>query len=128
MLATEVLKEEHKAIKVMLDVLEEICNRLEAGGMIEHKHLEQVLEFIRTFADKCHQGKEKDLLFPAMEEAGVPRKGGPIGVMLEEHEIGRDYVSKFAHGIEKYKKGNKEAVKKNLGKCKKLYLTFKELY
>jgi len=111
MLATEVLKEEHKAIKLMLDVLEEICNRLESGEKIDYKHLEQVLDSIRTFADKCHHGKEEDLLFPAMEEAGVPREGGPIGVMLEEHEMGRKYVGKIVQGVLKYKEGDQEAIR-----------------
>jgi hemerythrin-like domain-containing protein len=27
-----------------------------------------------------------------MERAGIPREGGPIGVMLYEHELGRKYI------------------------------------
>jgi len=95
----------------MLDVLEEICNRLEYGEKIDYKHLEQALDFIRTFADKCHHGKEENLLFPAMEEAGVPREGGPIGVMLEEYEMGRKYVVKIVQGVLKYKEGDQEAIR-----------------
>jgi hemerythrin-like domain-containing protein len=32
--------------------------------------------FINGFADKRHHAKEEDLLFPAMEKAGIPRTGG----------------------------------------------------
>ncbi len=92
MKATEQLKEEHKIIKVMLEILEAICRKLEKGEDVPKEHLEGVVEFIKVFADKCHHGKEEDLLFPAMEEAGIPKEGGPIGVMLEEHNMGRDYV------------------------------------
>ncbi len=102
---TEILKEEHVAIKSMLDVLERICDKLEAGEGVEPGHLEQVVEFIREFADKCHHGKEEDLLFPAMAEAGIPVEGGPIGVMLAEHETGRNYVKGMREGIEEYKEG-----------------------
>lgn len=110
MLATEVLKTEHKAIKVMLDVLEAICNQLEKGEEVDPSHLEGVLDFLKTFADKCHHGKEENVLFPALEQAGVPREGGPIGVMLHEHSNGREYIEALAQGIEDYKKGNQNAV------------------
>ena len=70
---------------------------------------QKVLDFIKTFADKCHHGKEENLLFPAMEEAGIPKDGGPIGVMLEEHDIGRNFVKGLAEAIARYKKGERDA-------------------
>ena len=51
--------------------------------------LDDAMDFIKTFADSCHHAKEEDLLFPAMGEAGFPSRGGPVGVMLMEHEQGR---------------------------------------
>ena len=48
--------------------------------------------FLKEFADKCHHGKEEGLLFPAMVAAGIPDKGGPIGVMLAEHTQGRQFI------------------------------------
>ncbi len=109
MIATEQLMEEHKAIKLMLSIIEEICKRLESGAKVDSDHLEKIVDFIRTFADKCHHSKEEDLLFPAMEEAGIPREGGPIGVMLTEHDYGREYVRGMAQAIDKYKSGDNEA-------------------
>ena len=96
---TEQLKEEHKAIKLMLKVLEAMCRRLENKENIPKEHFEKVLEFIKVFADKCHHGKEEDLLFPAMEKAGIPREGGPINVMLTEHNMGRDYVKGMSESV-----------------------------
>src|SRR4030065_429878 len=46
-------------------------------------------DFIKGFADGCHHKKEEGVLFPAMQAAGVPSEGGPISVMLAEHEQGR---------------------------------------
>ncbi len=79
MTPTEQLKEEHQGIQLMLSILEKVCQRLESGGKVETGHLEKVLEFIQVFADKCHHGKEEDLLFPEMEKAGIPKEQGPIG-------------------------------------------------
>lgn len=109
MISTEQLMEEHKGIKLMLIILEEFCKKLESGEKVDQDHLDQIIDFIRIFADKCHHGKEEDLLFPAMEKAGVPKEGGPIGVMLMEHDYGREYVKGMSQAIGKYKSGDTEA-------------------
>jgi len=109
MTPTEQLKEEHQAIKLMLSILEGMSQKLEAGQAVSTEHLEQSLEFIRLFADKCHHGKEEDVLFPAMEAAGIHKEGGPIGVMLAEHDAGRGYVQGLAEAIARYKAGDRQA-------------------
>ena len=105
---TEQLKEEHEAIKLMLRISEKVCEKLESGEEVDPEHLEQIVEFIKVFADKCHHGKEEDLLFTAMEEAGIPKKGGPIGVMLTEHDMGRGYVKGMSEAVAKYKAGDRK--------------------
>ncbi|MCM8763778.1 MAG: hemerythrin domain-containing protein [Candidatus Omnitrophica bacterium] len=96
---TEQLQEEHKAIKLMLKILEAICKRLENKEDIPEENFEKIIEFLKIFVDRCHHGKEEDLLFPAMEEAGIPVEDGPIGVMLTEHNIGRDYVKGMSEAV-----------------------------
>jgi hemerythrin-like domain-containing protein len=93
----------------MIRVLEKISDRLEAGDRVDLGHLEKAVDFIKVFADKCHHGKEEDLLFPAMEKAGIPRTGGPLGVMLHEHVAGRGFVKALAEAIADIKKGDKAA-------------------
>ena len=92
MKATNDLRDEHGGIKVMLDILGKVCDRLEAGRPVARKHLEEILEFLTVFVDKCHHAKEEDHLFPAMEKAGIPNERGPIGMMLHEHRAGRDFI------------------------------------
>jgi len=77
---------------------------------VEGNHLERIVEFFRVFADKCHHGKEEDLLFPAMEKAGVPKEGGPIGVMLAEHQQGRGFIKCMAEALDRQKKGDPKAL------------------
>lgn len=103
------LMEEHRVIERVVDVLEEITNRLNRGMDIDVNDARQVLDFIRIFADKCHHGKEEGVLFPLMEEKGIPREGGPIGVMLEEHEIGRNAVRGMLEAIESIERGDEAA-------------------
>lgn len=109
---TEDLVDEHKAIKIMLSIMDNISNRLEAGKHVNPQHLEKILEFLRIFADKCHHGKEEDLLFPVLVEAGIPRESAPIAVMLNEHKIGRDYIKNMADNFVKYKRGDSSSSSK----------------
>jgi len=101
MKSTDVLKEEHEVIRKMLQILSNVCEKLEKKENVEIEDLKLIIEFIRNFADKCHHGKEEDRLFPMMEEFGVPKEGAPIGVMLQEHELGRSYVINMAASLEK---------------------------
>lgn len=108
MRSTEELKKEHEAIKLMLQILEKVSQKLESGDEIYPDHLVQILRFTREFADHCHHAKEEDLLFPAMIEAGVPKEGGPIAVMLTEHDEGRSYVREMKVAAEKYRAGDRD--------------------
>ena len=87
--ATELLSEEHRVIERVLAVVEKLAAAPVEGRLDSWK---QALDFIRHFADGCHHLKEEKVLFPAMEEHGIPSDGGPIGMMLMEHEEGRGYV------------------------------------
>lgn len=111
MVATEALKKDHRLIEKMLDILQKVAKKLDQGGDVPAKSLVNASGFIKTFADNYHHGKEEELLFKAMEERGFPREGGPIGVMLIEHDEGRGYTRALAEAIEKYASGDNNAKK-----------------
>jgi len=111
MVATEALKKDHRLIEKMLDILQKTAKKLDQGGDAPAEALKNVSVFIKTFADNYHHGKEEELLFKAMEEKGFPREGGPIGVMLIEHDEGRGYSHALAESIEKYSAGDNSAKK-----------------
>ena len=106
---TEQLIKEHDSIKVMLKVIEKVSQKLEAGDEVNPDHLASIINFIRIFADKCHHGKEEDLLFSAMEEIGISKESGPLGVMLSEHELGRKYVKGMDDGVSSHMRGENKA-------------------
>jgi hemerythrin-like domain-containing protein len=95
---------------VGLRVLEAVCQRLESGGGVDAAHIEEIIEFIKGYADRCHHFKEEDLLFEAMEKAGFPRHAGPLGVMLAEHDMGRGYVRGMSDAVASYKLGDRKVV------------------
>ena len=108
-IATQMLRKEHDAILRMLDATERAAQLLDRAGPVKPDTLTGLLEFFRLFADRCHHGKEEDLLFPLLEKKGVPREGGPIGVMLFEHDQGRSLIQQMAESAEAYGRGDAPA-------------------
>lgn len=93
--ATTILREEHDAILQMLDAMEMAAHRIEAGQKLPAAMLQEFHDFFVSFADKRHHAKEEDLLFPLLEQKGLPRIGGPVGCMLHEHDEGRGWIRKM---------------------------------
>ena len=106
----EELKAEHETVLLTIRIIEQITSKLEGGQAVDLRHLDQILEFLQVFVHKCHHGKEEKVLFPAMEEAGIQQEGGPIGVMLYEHEQGRSFVQGLKIGVEGYRVGKVDAI------------------
>lgn len=106
MVATQQLKDEHEGILVMLGIIDKVVEQPE----LPIDRFEQTLEFLKVFADRCHHGKEEELLFPALEGKGVPRDNGPIGVMLSEHQSGRAFIKGMSDGLTHYKNAQANAL------------------
>ena len=111
MIATDALKKDHRVIEKMLNVLEVTSKKLENGEDVPVDLLKKTLDFISNFADHYHHGKEEDILFKKMGEKGFGIEGGPVAVMLDEHNTGRGYTRALSEGIEKYASGDNNAGK-----------------
>lgn len=97
--AIEDLKKEHEAILFTLKILDKVVTLIGKREAVSREDMSDLINFLKEFADKCHHGKEEGILFPAMVSAGVPEKGGPIGVMLSEHATGRKLISSMSTAI-----------------------------
>ncbi len=99
--AIDDLKHEHEAITSALTILDRIVARIADGIDPDQADLMDFIEFLKEFADKCHHGKEEGILFPSLTMAGIPEKGGPIGVMLSEHVKGRNLIKDMEASLTK---------------------------
>ena len=109
MSATNVLKDEHRGVERMLAIVEAAAARLDAGRDVPPDLFLNAVDFFRGFTDGCHHAKEEAKLFPALEQRGVPKVGGPIGMMLIEHEQGRAFVRALAEAAGRYARGDQSA-------------------
>jgi len=100
MTATTILRSEHEHILAMIACLRSACVAAGEPGGFDAETFRTGVDFIRNYADAWHHAKEEDLLFPALEDSGMPREGGPIAVMLHEHVLGRTYVKQIADNLD----------------------------
>jgi hemerythrin-like domain-containing protein len=103
--ATEDLRKEHDAILQMIEATETMAARLARGEMPTDSILAGLNEFFQLFADRCHHGKEEEIFFPRLVEKGMPRDAGPVGVMLQEHEMGRELIRRMSQAECDYRAG-----------------------
>jgi len=96
---TDDLREEHRAVKLMLKILDGICKDIEAGRDVKQEHLEKLIELMKIFVDKCHHTKEEAYLFPEMKKAGIPGAEELISSLLQEHKRGREHVSRIEEAV-----------------------------
>jgi hemerythrin-like domain-containing protein len=109
MKATDILNDEHLLIQRVLDALERGALELRAGGKIAPGFFLDAAEFIRGFADGAHHRKEEGVLFEALLQHGFSRDGGPVAVMLAEHEQAREYTRDLGAAAERLQAGDASA-------------------
>lgn len=97
--ATQDLRKEHDAILHVIDITDKILSS-EVDDIKKLKFGEELVYFLKTFADKCHHGKEENYLFKELVNHGIPNEEGPIGVMLKEHQEGRVYIELMNKAVE----------------------------
>jgi hemerythrin-like domain-containing protein len=102
------LKHEHRVIERALRALEGVCIRLDWGQHVPVEVISQLVDFMGEFADRYHHGKEEACLFPLLQRHGIVR-GGPLGVIAEEHRIESDLTAQMHRAIEGYRDVDAEA-------------------
>lgn len=102
---------EHEMIERAMAVLKNCLENLDASAD-NPVQMTRAMDFLLEFGDKIHNQKEEKLLFPHMESKGIPVKGGPLGVMLMEHQAERELLNSMimqAKGIKYAPEAEKQA-------------------
>jgi len=93
----------------MVDCFEIALTQAEKNE-ISNDDLSAFVDFFQGFADKCHHCKEEDQLFPTLEKQGIPREGGPIGVMVQEHGTARMLTKRMNEQLKTHIGGDTSAL------------------
>lgn len=106
----KIMVAEHDNIRRMLKVIRKVSYRVLTKGEYDVSDFPKIIDFVRSYADKLHHGKEEDILFVTMnKELEKLAKSGAITGMYIEHDAGRLFIANLEKGVNKFKAGDDEA-------------------
>ena len=102
---------EHRLIERMIDVMREELVLILKEKKVDPEFIEMAVDFIRTYADRCHHGKEEDILFRDLGGKKLTDDHKRIvGELVEEHRLGRKITGRLVEANAKYVQGSQEAL------------------
>ena len=101
-MSTASLRRDHELIEKVIKAMDATVQLLSNGKQIPESILLPVIDFSKNFTDVCHHSKEENALFPALEQAGMPRNMGPIAMMLIDHERSREIGKQMEESSKEY--------------------------
>jgi hemerythrin-like domain-containing protein len=112
---------EHRLIEKMIAVIKKVIARSEQQGKINPEFIDLAVDFIRMYADRCHHGKEEDILFRDLNKKPLSREHKQIvNELVEEHQQGRKTVADLVEAKGRYLKKDPDALHLMLDRMKYL--------
>jgi hemerythrin-like domain-containing protein len=102
---------EHRLIERMIDVMREELKVFEKENTLDPDFVDGTVDFIRTYADRCHHGKEEDILFRELGAKKLPEKHRhTMEELVEEHRWGRRMTARLVEANKRYREGETAAL------------------
>ncbi|MGB7295337.1 MAG: hemerythrin domain-containing protein [Candidatus Aminicenantales bacterium] len=102
---------EHRLIERMIRVMKTQLELIETANKADPGVIERIAHFIKAYADRCHHGKEEDILFRRLAEKKLsPEHKRVLEELVEEHKLGRQFVLSMKEANRRYQKGEKSAL------------------
>jgi hemerythrin-like domain-containing protein len=101
---------EHRLIEKMLRLFEGETRKISQSNKVDTVFIDTAVDFIRTYADRTHHGKEEDILFRDLAKRQLsPEHSRIMNELVEEHKYSREMVGKLVKAKERYLKGEDTA-------------------
>jgi hemerythrin-like domain-containing protein len=101
---------EHRLIEKVLKVAGERAPSFSATAF-DPIFIETVVDFVRTYADRTHHGKEEDILFAELAKVRLdPADETMMADLVEEHRQARARVKSIVELNEAFKRGDRTVV------------------
>jgi hemerythrin-like domain-containing protein len=102
---------EHRLIEQIIPIIDEKTAEIRDTGVADVKFIDTAVDFIRTYADRCHHGKEEQILFRELKKKQMSKKDTKImKELVAEHVRGRQLTRSLLEAKERYLSGNKKAL------------------
>jgi Uncharacterized conserved protein len=100
---------EHRLIEKMIAVISHEVGQFNRGKQPEPVFIDTVVDFIRTYADRTHHGKEEEIMFKTLAEKKMkPEDKKVMQELIKEHELGRAMVRAIVESYKKFTEAKKQ--------------------
>jgi hemerythrin-like domain-containing protein len=102
---------EHRLIERMISVMERKIEEMETAGEANPGFIDVAVDFIRTYADRFHHGKEEKILFRDLKKKEMKTDDRRIMEdLVQEHIKGRELTGSLVAAKERYVRGDEAAL------------------
>jgi len=113
---------EHRLIERMVGLMRQELERIRANiavdpefAFVDPVFIDTAVDFLRIYADRCHHGKEEDILFAELADKDLdPDLKKIMDQLVEEHVRARQYTGELVKSKENYLRQEPNAVKQIL--------------
>lgn len=102
---------EHRLIERMLTIIQDALVEAEKSKKIDPVFVDTAVDFVQTYADRAHHGKEEDILFRDLKRKGLSEADQRVmDELIEEHLFGRITTKALVEANTRYRNGDSSAL------------------
>ena len=102
---------EHRLIERMIGTIKKLLEIIQAEKKEDPAQVERIIHFIRAYADRCHHGKEEEILFRALDSKAISSEHKRMmDELIEDHKLGRKITLSLKEANQRYQKGDPAAL------------------
>jgi hemerythrin-like domain-containing protein len=102
---------EHRLIERMIQIMKVRLEIIQAEKKEDPVEVERIIHFIRAYADRCHHGKEEEILFRELGRKSIsPEHKRIMEELLEDHKLGRKITMSLLEANQRYQAGDAAAL------------------
>jgi hemerythrin-like domain-containing protein len=112
---------EHRLIERMLAIMRRTLSQIKTSHALDPLFIDTAVDFIRTYADRTHHGKEEDILFRDLATRNLSEADRRVmDELLEEHIFARKTTKELIEANTRYRNGDGPALGVIAGKLETL--------
>jgi hemerythrin-like domain-containing protein len=95
----------------MVKLLEKELKYTNETNKTHPEFIKIAIDFFRIYADKCHHGKEEDILFRELHKKEISKEHLNImNNLIDDHKKARDYIKQLEENNKHYIDGNLQVI------------------
>jgi hemerythrin-like domain-containing protein len=102
---------EHRLIERMISIIKDALTQIESTQVVDPVFVDTAVDFIRTYADRTHHGKEEDILFQNLGKRDLSAEDQKVmQELIDEHVFGRQTTQALVKANTRYRNGDETAL------------------